>query len=678
MPSRRVVSYITTFFCALIRPSLQCFRHTETCRIDQRRFRTTKKNRPSRGKDGFSCRRLLPASPFRRDSGQTADNRDGSGEIVDISAHHPPNHGLIIVHFHPVVNSHPEWCSRFCYTVHAMQKRTVLERLAAELTGDERRRMLESLQDSLKEHAPEADGERGREPLPDFPPLVEHVASLGVWGRVRLFLVRLFTGRTTEQVVTAWVLKALRSRIQRSLGDAADLRRQIFLEPFAADLDRLRVAGASLLPLVEVVADDRDAFILTVATQLFPEVHADLLQRTSRDHLRDRGTTGDRALRTELTEVLERALAGLPSRIVAQGRRTVTQADRLVRVAHAPLGRMLETFTGSPDQGGRSGPMEYLARGLEMLAGELSSVTEPLEPVLLESVALVMLAGRSATEEPEADDVRGQLESISRAVGTLRRFFARYPLTAIVRLLRQDPWWSPTPPAEGPEWLSRYRAVLQDRIAAQVLQVSLQRQAAAQMDLLREIAEGEIRPLPGLPAAEGRAHSRRWHPAAVLNTFAAGIWRDTVPPLKVVLHNGEFYKSGNRAQFNDTCNDYEALPEQVRELQKLAEAADCGDTPEGRKTLEHLDRQVDETIGRVRITIETMVNLLSGILYARPGSSYDTLANLGQIAGRRNAEFLEELRVVQGTLQRILGILLELETLCRRADEHDIPLLRME
>jgi hypothetical protein len=68
------------------------------------------------------------------------------------------------------------------------------------------------------------------------------------------------------------------------------------------------------------------------------------------------------------------------------------------------------------------------------------------------------------------------------------------------------------------------------------------------------------------------------------------------------------------------------------------------------------------------------VNVRGGILYARAGSSYDTLANYGQIGGRRNAEFVEELKDVHRRLSGYIGVSGEIDALERRALENGVYL----
>lgn len=87
-----------------------------------------------------------------------------------------------------------------------------------------------------------------------------------------------------------------------------------------------------------------------------------------------------------------------------------------------------------------------------------------------------------------------------------------------------------------------------------------------------------------------------------------------------------------------------------------------------------VDQELATIIGLTRTTVEILVNILGGILYARAGSSYDTLANYGQIGGRRNAEFVEELKDVHRRLSGYIGVSGEIDALERRALENGVHL----
>jgi hypothetical protein len=172
------------------------------------------------------------------------------------------------------------------------------------------------------------------------------------------------------------------------------------------------------------------------------------------------------------------------------------------------------------------------------------------------------------------------------------------------------------------------------------------------------------------------------------------LMQTVIPRLKIVLTSGELYKSSNRAQFNDAYNDFEQIPNRTAEFEDhlsaegswgsvLAAGAGTDDVggdlaeaaPTGRGGIvARADQELERLADTAHTTVEMLVNVLGGILYARPGSSYDTLANYGQIGGRRNAEFIDELKEAHADLQAWLTVFEELRTLEKRAVENEIVL----
>ncbi|MCG8478320.1 MAG: DUF5312 domain-containing protein, partial [Spirochaetales bacterium] len=158
------------------------------------------------------------------------------------------------------------------------------------------------------------------------------------------------------------------------------------------------------------------------------------------------------------------------------------------------------------------------------------------------------------------------------------------------------------------------------------------------------------------------------------------IWPSGLPHVRIILTSGEFYKSSNRAQFNDAYNEFEQIPDRVENLERNLEpdqawgvALSSGHDPVHReKMARRIDQELQQIARDARITLESLVNLLGGILYARPGSSYDTIANFGQIGGRRNAELIDELKESHQRLAGFLGVMGEIDTVERRAIEHHI------
>ncbi|WP_143559129.1 DUF5312 family protein [Alkalispirochaeta americana] len=555
---------------------------------------------------------------------------------------------------------------------------SVFDRLARSISREERESVLASIRQSLEQDLAPLVSEEIDTP----PPLEEQIKSLGLWGKIKLFFLQIFTSETREAIITGWVLAGLRQQVQKIAGDALDARRGIFLGGFADSLEALQLTLHRATPYLDAAATRREELVFHLAADQFPVINGKLLKRTSEEYLSQQEEQNERTLKHDLTRYLEDRIADIPSKSSARIRRALSQADDLVRIGSFPFHSVLGSFSGSAETGDRQCPFDYITHSIERLASDVSSLSDPLEPLALENMVLLS-CDQIALDTPEAlqKELEAGLAILATVIRGLREFADHYPLVLLVRLIREDPWWNP-PDAEysGNDWLSIYRGKLEERIRRETLRVSLHRQVQDQVLLLEEVVDDRVTRIKGLPDGSDGLFLGHWHLALAGQTFASSLWRNTMSPLRQILNGADFYKSSNRAQFNDTFNEYEKIPDDLAGLEALVmPGGDWGqvlhsDEPLSRRRemADRVDREIEMIITSLQTTLEMMKNLLGGILYSRPGSSYDTIANYGQIGGRRNAELIDELKEIHSALQRLVGVIGEIGALEKRASENDM------
>ncbi|TVR70161.1 MAG: hypothetical protein EA427_06335 [Spirochaetaceae bacterium] len=570
------------------------------------------------------------------------------------------------------------------YTViMSMKENTVFERLSAELTREERDRLLESVRRGIEEQlAPVSCHEE------TVPPAIEvQIRTLSFLARMSIFFRQLFTGMSQEDLILRRTLAAMRNQLQKTSVSGVEPRRLLFTEQFALALENLRHSQIAVAPALELVSSRRPELVFRLVAAECPEINRDLIRHTSSSYVEEQEERNERILRSTLTRYVEERLQEVSTENSVRIRRALAQVDQLVALAQFPFSSMISSFSGDPESGGRYCPFDYLAHSLERLASELSRLAEPLEQNALETIVLVACRPENyGTQDLFQAALEASFAVLADSIRALRDFSRQYPLLSLVRVIREDPWWMPQAPEKtGHDWLSIYRSTVGERISAEVLRVSLHRQLREKIRVLEEILEGPLLPFEGLPG-----DVKSFHTAMILWSFVESFRRNTLTPLRLILNGAEFYKSSNRAQYNDAFNDYEQIPLELQALRNLivpegdwgrilhggepsGEAS--GETPEGRPAM---IARVEEELLRLatgtRITLETLVNVLGGILYARPGSSYDSIANYGQIGGRRNAELIDEIKQVHAGLQQIGTIISEVDVLEKRARENGILL----
>lgn len=570
-----------------------------------------------------------------------------------------------------------------------------LNTLSASLDPQERQRLLDAIR-----AVSETDGAPVvAEAEPQLEAIEEQYRKLGFFDRVRLLLTQLFSGRSRIEVLTRWATQSLAARVQQRAGDGLDAKRRVFLDPFAESIARLATALARVTNYLQVAANQRVDLVLRLVEAVAPSVHRELIDATSATQIMRLDTASERELRKRLSAHMEQCMAEFGTGERQRVRQALIQADILRRLCDFGLSSILASFNGNATDRSRECAFDYVARPIERLAVEFAGLHQTIDPLLIETLVLLKeepqdgINGQLATAPPEGfedahdypstpeelrDAVTGGIQKIQTVIATLRRIGKRYPMLSIARLIHNDPWWMPEAMAPTDDWRVLYRGAFSERIQRHVLMVSLRRQISDQLRALADVGDTRPVPVPGLHKPGIRGFLR----AMALYLFVNRLYDPSLALLRLILTDGEFYKNSNRAQYNDTFGELERLPGMVTQLIKnlapgsaWAQALTGAGGEQARmEVVMRVHEDIDAMTEHAKTTLEMLVNLLGGILYAAAGSTYDTLANLGQIGGRRNAEFMDDARLVHTRMERFVGILNELIRIERRAEEHSIEL----
>ena len=571
-----------------------------------------------------------------------------------------------------------------------------LNKLSAALDPAERQRMLESIRaNSESDDAPVVD-----EPEPQVDAIEDQYRKLGFFDRIRLCLCRLFHGCSRVEVLTRWATQALAARVQQRAGDGLDARGGLLLDPFAEAIARLSAALTKAKDYLQVSATRRVELVLHLVESAAPSVHRRLMDVTSAEQITGMDSASDREIKNRLLASMEQCMLDLGATARRLVHEALTQADALRRLADFGLSSILASFNGDAADRSRTCSFDHVRQPIEQLAVEFDGLHRSISPLLTQSLVVIeggsqepvpSAAGvdpvaTSAAEPRQSSDVLCEVASrgiarINAVIEALRSVGRRYPFVSIARLMHNDPWWRPQPVTPANDWRALYRSVFTERIQRHLLTVSLRRQIGEQIETLADIADTRPLPVPGLALFDVQVSLR----ATALYLFVSRLYEPLLPVLRLILTDGEFYKSSNRAQFNDTYGELERLPDMVQHLvQRVAPGSewqqellkddreDAAAQEARQEVLDAIGHEVQRIAGHTLTTLDMMVKLLGGILYAKPGSTYDTLANLRQLGGRRNAKLIEDVRLVHMRIKRFMAALSELMRIERRAAEKGV------
>ncbi len=510
----------------------------------------------------------------------------------------------------------------------------------------------------------------------------EQYAALGIWERVRLWFARVFNAASREEILDTWSLRGIGVELQKRSEGAVDAKRRTCGERCAQEITDLDQSARRIETLFNPVREDRAGVIIAVADRYFPEIHRQLIADIRDEVDRSDVSVTERRLRQNLNSLLDRMVSSIDAATRRDVDRAARFADRFARLSSFGFGSMLESFEGSVAEQNRYCAIQYIARSFERLATLCVGMNEPVDLRIAETLALYDAAHRQIEDDEGFKERVGELmRDFASFESTLRSFIHRYQPRDFVRLAYEDPHWNASAPEPVGDWVTVYRSVFQNRIQEVATHAVLRRQAR---DLVRSVKTvcGQIRPLEGLPDGTRGPISAYWYSALAVKSFFSGLLVPAMAPLKILLINGEFYKTSNRAQYNDAYEQLATMIDRIEHLEALlrpdqswGEILWVGrDVERQNEISRRVDEDVKSVVATIQTTLDVITNVLGGVLYAQAGSSYDTIANFGQISGRRNAEYVDELKEVHHQFGDVRSVLAEAETVQTRAIDAELAL----
>ncbi|HSV56791.1 MAG TPA: DUF5312 family protein [Magnetospirillaceae bacterium] len=557
------------------------------------------------------------------------------------------------------------------------------DRLVRGLSVQERTDLLDRIQASAGiSEEPLFRQEAVREPPVDYSTRYNELNSLT---RILILFRRIFTGKSRDVLVKEVALRSLARRIEAGYPGLVSYARRVFLGQMLEEMRGLRDAARFFYDLLDrTIEREKGAFYAFLGSLELADQHKRLLTETDPYQLASADAVPeDPEIRIAILATFEDILLSIPE----EGRRRMYADVRsltfLRRVAGFLYDRLFSCFEETP-AGLQESSFAVSRELMAELADCLYSMSSPPSLRLLESLFVFRL--RDEMENPDFDAenaLKTRLIKAEESLSRIRLFNARVPLHGILRLVLEDPNYRPRELAGGEDWFANYKGFWKDRIERLLAQYSVDRRlkdlyagiaaflGPAEPARFRRISEGGGEGVP--PVRLERAlvflaafHSRHFIPE--MNRH-----------LKVLLIEGEFYRKDNRVEFTDAYNTLLRVPETLAALDGKLD-------PEGslsaayvqareeivsisvkrrkvQTALQAANEEAEGILNRSRDAMKKMQAILKGILLAEAGGRYDSLANLHQIDGKANRDFLRGLDSVRNRLEQAVYFLDKLDIL---------------
>ncbi len=528
-----------------------------------------------------------------------------------------------------------------------------LRRLVSELSLEERHDLLEKLKGQANLSAdPLYEGREGKEIPEDFQ---QQYARLPWYYRLYYFILSVFKSQPPVKIFEDIQVGKLGHEIEILAPGVYNCQQNFLLGDFCWYTIELKNAARFFYEALDVsVNRDRGSFYAFLGSLEMGDIHRRLQDETDPEQI---ARTMPGASETEIRQRIFKTMEEAFSEVTQEQRNAMYRNTRslhcLKELSAFLFDRVIMAF-GLAGQG-QTCPANVVKDPLLNLNNILFSLREPPPVPLLESLFVFLASEKSGEKNFDMSlEMRGMVNNVENAMAAIRDFNRHIPLTRILRCVYRNLNLSPKQISGGEDWFVVYREYWKRQIEAKYDEFIRTRKHNALHNSFRYFLKGTNLKIldnvvsdtapDGLPIPEAFALS------FLLTFYSAVFMADINKIIRPILIDGDFYKRENRAEFNESYNNLIKLEDDIRHFEmSISPEGDLGkryffakqemsSLPIKRRkiqiVLDEASRAAGGIIQRVREAMNSMINLLNGILQKDLGGKYDTLGNLAQLSGK--------------------------------------------
>ncbi|MDR0624607.1 MAG: DUF5312 domain-containing protein [Treponema sp.] len=535
-----------------------------------------------------------------------------------------------------------------------MTEDRTLNQLVAELTLEERKNLLEKLKAQSN-----LSGEPLYEVKKEAPAvqLDEQYARLPWYYHIFYLIMSFFKSKAPLKLFEDGQVARLGREIDGRFPGLYNYHRGYLLPEFYQALMDLKEAARFFFTALDAsVGRDKGGFYAFLGSLELGDIHRRLRTET------DPGKLGEKNLgvpEAELRQIAFRAMEDALAAITGEQRNAMYHNARslqcLKELSSFLYDRILLAFGLESAASGRTCSINVVRELLLTLNNILFSLRNPPPLPLLESLFVFLLQEKAG--EPGFDmgrEMRSLLSKAENALVTIRSFNAKAPLTLILRCASRDMALSPQEVSGGEDWFLMYREYWKRHIELELADYTRLRRHQEMVNSFRYFLKGanlkvldnvisETNP-DGLPIPEAMGLS------FLLTFYSAVFMGDINKTLRPILIDGEFHRRENRAEFTESYNELIKLEDDIRKFERhISPSGDYGkryslarqdmsSLPVKRRkvqlVLQDASGEAQKIITGARRAVQSMVNILNGILGNSSGGKYGGLGNAARLSGR--------------------------------------------
>jgi hypothetical protein len=579
-----------------------------------------------------------------------------------------------------------------------MQANTVFDRLVSDLSREERKEMLEKLENTVCLTEEPLGGE-------DIPPGdvdIEKIhKALGVFQRIFLFFYTLFTGRSREEVIEKRLLNDLAREIQKTSPTIIDFKRRVFLPSFAEDILILQEAAAFFFPVLrKIMGPNKTDFIAFVAGVEMEDLRERLLLETDPYyHVAKFVNKDERSIHgkdlpfiilppaaelsdSDIKRMMDNALEDLLQFMPQDGRGLMYQNMKFLQYLYNLSAFPFDRLIGSFFPVAELPPVPCVLGNIRDLVVRLTEIMHsmklPPSPRFIRTMFLFFLDDQ--TENAEFNfgyELTRLIEEAENSLNLVRKFNKKYPMVLVARYVKNDLRYQCPAPAGGEDWFALFKQFWRGRIDQTYRLFSAKRkQDEITGEILEALESTELLMVEPYIALGDDPSCRGAYPLCLgfLKTFFQKIFPGEFNRnLKTLLLDGLFYKEDNRSEFTDAYNGLLKLSPALDKFEnRLTKEGDIGRAVtqmeieittkaikerKMKNLIKSADMEAEALIQGAGNNLQALIRVLNGILYGEIGGRYDTLSNLSYIGGRSNQNVMTGLDLILNKAKKVSSLI---------------------
>ena len=549
-----------------------------------------------------------------------------------------------------------------------MGKDNVFNRLVKDLSDQERLKMLEKIEEKIRINQDPIDIHVENEEIKSID---QEYNELSWLERIIILIKSFFLSQDKFDLTKKHMLKSIDRKIQYMNSQYFNIKTQSATKEFYLVLSELgRSIEFAKKPLASCFNDEKIPFYLLMGKLEFPQIFEELESVLDPTAISTRNPSLDSQ---EIKKKLSAEMDEIIARITKEDRMRMMESTRVLFhmycLSNFPFSQILGNFP--VDQQGEILPASFsiIRKSLNDLGSLLNSFYSPPGLKLMEAVFLSEYARMEKPEIPMEEYLKSSMVKTGHLVERIREFNRNVYLIDILKVINEDPFYSPEDIGGGEDWFHYYNQYWQEVSAGRMKVFARARQVEAEKsELVRFWEVEDVLILNNYN--ESRGFCVHGATMSLLKTFLKEIVQKLLYyPLKIILVEGEFYKKNNRSEFEEIFNSLMKLGERLSWFERNLEPDGEG----GMKIREALHRSggddsaAEELLNPVYAGINrdalviledaikilfSLGKLLNGILLGN-GGTYDTLANFPDLGGKKNAELREAVQTAADQVHKM-------------------------